>query len=321
MRLPWTPPRDKEFDVVGMGCAAMDVVAVVERLPALDEKIHALEMDRHGGGPVGTALAVVARMGLKAAFAGQVGDDFAGEFIIDEFRRDGVDLRGEVVHPHTQSQISLVLVDKATGKRTVVSGRGELADATCDRLRHEMSRKGKILHVDGYDMDAAICFADECKMAGGAVVYDAGSVKEGSLEMLARADVAVVSRVFAEKMFGHRDWEAACRALLETGPSYTGVTLGEQGAAGLDGEEFFEVPAFPVDPVVDTTGAGDVFHGALDVAVLKGWDFRTCMTFASAVAAMKCRRLGGRAGIPTFDEATAFLKDAGGGFRRGLNDG
>jgi sulfofructose kinase len=95
------------------------------------------------------------------------------------------------------------------------------------------------------------------------------------------------------------------------GPSYAGVTLGAQGAAGLDGEEFFEVAPFKVDPVVDTTGAGDVFHGALDVAILKGWDFKTCMTFASAVAAMKCRKLGGRAGIPTFAEATAFLQERG----------
>ena len=311
MKLPWAPPRGKEFDVVGMGCAAMDVVAVVERLPAADEKVHALAMERHGGGPVGTALTVCARMALKAAFAGQVGDDFAGKFVVDEFKREGVDLRGEVVHRHTQSQISLVLVDRATGKRTVISGRGELADAVCDRLRHEMARKGKILHVDGYDMDAAICFADECKAAGGIVVYDAGSVKEGSLELLARADVAVVSRVFAEKMFGHGDWEAACRGLTELGPSYAGVTLGEQGAVGLDGEEFFEVPAFKVEPVVDTTGAGDVFHGALDVAVLKGWDFKKCMTFAAAVAAMKCRSLGGRDGIPNFDEAATFLKERG----------
>ena len=311
MKLPWKPPRGKDFDVVGMGCAAMDVLAVVERLPALDEKVHAREMDRQGGGPVGTALTVVARMGLAAAFAGQVGDDFAGEFVIDEFRREGVNLRGEVVHPHTQSQISLILVDKKSGKRTAVSGRGELAEALCDRMRHELARKGKILHVDGYDMDAAICFADECRAAGGIVVYDAGSVKEGTLELLARTDVAVTSRVFAEKMFGHRDWEAACRALTEMGPSYAGVTLGEEGAVGLDGEEFFEVPPFPVEPVVDTTGAGDVFHGALDVGILKGWDFKKCMTFASAVAAMKCRRLGGRAGIPTFAEATAFLKERG----------
>ena len=311
MKLPWKPPRGKDFDVVGMGCAAMDVLAVVERLPALDEKVHAREMDRQGGGPVGTALTAVARMGLAAAFAGQVGDDFAGEFVIDEFRREGVNLRGEVVHPHTQSQISLILVDKKSGKRTAVSGRGELAEALCDRLRHELARKGKILHVDGYDMDAAICFADECRAAGGIVVYDAGSVKEGTLELLARTDVAVTSRVFAEKMFGHRDWEAACRALTEMGPSYTGVTLGEEGAVGLDGEEFFEVPPFPVEPVVDTTGAGDVFHGALDVGILQGWDFKTCMTFASAVAAMKCRRLGGRAGIPTFAEAREFLRERG----------
>lgn len=315
MELPWKPPRGKEFDVVGMGCAAMDVLAVVERLPTLDEKIHALQMDRQGGGPVGTALTVVARMGLAAAFAGQVGDDFAGEFVIDEFRREGVDLRGEVVHPHTQSQISLILVDGATGKRTAVSGRGELAEAVCDRMRHEMAQKGKVLHVDGYDMDAAICFADECRAAGGIVVYDAGSVKDGTPELLARTDVAVTSRVFADKMFGHRDREAACRALVEMGPSYAGVTLGEEGAVGLDGETFFEVAPFPVEPVVDTTGAGDVFHGALDVAILKGWDFKKCMTFASAVAAMKCRRLGGRAGIPAFDEAIAFLAERGFDFK------
>jgi sugar/nucleoside kinase (ribokinase family) len=311
MKLPWKATPGKEFDVVGMGCAAMDIVAEVDRLPELDEKMHALSMDRQGGGPVGTALIVCARMGLSAAFAGQVGDDFAGQFVIDEFRREGVDLRGEVVHAGTRSQISLVLVDRPSGKRTVISGRGELADAVCDRLRHEMARVGKVLHVDGYDMDAAICFADECRAAGGIVVYDVGSVKEGTVDLLARTDVAVTSRVFADDMFGHGDREAACRALVEMGPSYAGVTLGEAGAVGLDGDEFFEVPPFPVEPVVDTTGAGDVFHGALDVAILQGWDFKACMTFASAVAAMKCRVLGGRAGIPTFDEAMAFLAERG----------
>jgi sulfofructose kinase len=315
MKLPWKPPRGKEFDVVGMGCAAMDLLAVVERLPNLDEKMHALKTDRQGGGPVGTALVVVARMGLKAAFAGQVGDDFAGQFIIDEFRREGVDLRGEVVHRRAKSQISFVLVDRPTGKRTVVTGRGTLADATCDRLRHEMSARGKILHVDGYDMEAAICFADECRAAGGIVVYDAGSVYEGNDELLARTDVAITSRVFAEKMFGHRDYEAACRALVEMGPSYAGVTLGAEGAVGLDGETFFEVAPFKVEPVVDTTGCGDVFHGALDVAILKGWNLKESMTFAAAVAAMKARKLGGRAGIPNFAEATAFLAERGFDFK------
>ena len=310
MKLPWKPPS-KEFDVVGMGCAAMDIVAVVDHIPAVDEKTHALAMDRHGGGPVGTALTVVARMGLRAAFAGQVGDDFAGHFVMDEFKREGVNLRGEVVHKAAQSQISLVLVDRASGKRTVVSGRGELADAACDRMRHEMARRCRILHVDGYDMDVAICFADEARLAGAAVVYDAGSVKPGCEDLLGRSDVALVSRVFAEQLYGHRDWELVCRELRLRGPSYVGVTLGEEGAVAFDGEEFFAVPAFPV-AVMDTTGAGDVFHGALDVGILRGWAFKDCVVFGSAVAAMKCRELGGRAGIPSFEEAAAFL--AGRGF-------
>ena len=186
-----------------------------------------------------------------------------------------------------------------------------MGEARCDRMRHEMATRGKILHVDGYDMEAAICFADACRHAGGAVLYDAGSVKPRSRDLLSRTDVAVTSRTFAEKMFGGNDWEAACYGLREMGPTYTGVTLGAEGAVGLDGDDFFFIPPFYAGPVVDTTGAGDVFHGALDVAILQGWDFRKCMTFAAAVAAIKCTTLGGRAFIPTFAEALAFLRAQG----------
>jgi sugar/nucleoside kinase (ribokinase family) len=288
----------------------MDVVCLLERYPAQNEKVHALTMERHGGGPVGTALAAVARLGFRASFIGQVGDDFAGRFVISEFEREGVDVCSEVVQEDTDSSISVCLIDKKTGDRTVVSRRGELVEVGPEALRVGAARGGSILHVDGYDMGAATAAARIAKENGTAVVYDCGSVYDGTEELLKYTDVAVTSEKFARQMFGDAPLEDACRRLRGCGPKYTGVTLGGRGAVGLDGERFFEVPAFDVE-VVDTTGAGDAFHGGLDAGVLLGLDFERAMVLAAAVAALKCTRLGGRAGLPTIDELRGFLAERG----------
>ncbi len=310
LRIPWKPLRDREFDVIGLGCASMDIIARVPYIPAKNEKIHALEMERSGGGPVGTALVVVARLGFKASFIGQVGDDFAGNYIIDEFQREGVAVIHEVVHPETRSQISIVLVDKESGDRTIVSGRGELAPAGPSDLRINAVKFGKVLHVDGYDMRAAIATAKIAQKEGIAVVYDCGSVKEGSLELLKYTDIAMVSEKFARQLVDTADYERVCTSLKEYGPEYAGVTLGKRGVYAMDDYSFFHVPAFDV-PIVDTTGAGDVFHGALDAGLLLGLGFREMLIMASAVSAIKCGTLGGRAGIPTMEILKAFLKDNG----------
>jgi sulfofructose kinase len=308
--LPWSPPADRAFDVVGLGCAAMDVVCLLERYPAQNEKVHALTMERHGGGPVGTALTAVARLGFRASFIGQVGDDFAGRFVISEFEREGVDVCSEVVQKDTDSSISVCLIDKKTGDRTVISKRGELAEVGPEALRVGAAGGGSILHVDGYDMGAAIAAARIAKENGTAVVYDCGSVYDGTEELLKYTNVAVTSEKFARQMFGDAPLKDACYRLRECGPEYIGVTLGGRGAVGLDGERFFEVPAFDVE-VVDTTGAGDAFHGGLDAGVLLGLDFERAMVLAAAVAALKCTKLGGRAGLPTIDELRGFLAERG----------
>jgi ribokinase len=288
----------------------MDVVCLLERYPAQNEKVHALTMERHGGGPVGTALTAVARLGFRASFIGQVGDDFAGRFVISEFEREGVDVCSEVIQKDTDSRISVCLVDKQTGDRTVVSRRGELVEVGPEALRVGAARGGSILHVDGYDMEAAIAAARIAKKSGAAVTYDCGSVYDGTEELLKYTDVAVTSEKFARQMFGDAPLEDACCRLRECGPKYTGVTLGGRGAVGLDGDRFFEVPAFDVE-VVDTTGAGDAFHGGLDAGVLLGLDFERAMVLAAAVAALKCTKLGGRAGLPTIRELRGFLVERG----------
>ncbi len=310
LKIPWNPPKAKESDVIGLGCAAMDIVALVPYIPARNEKIHALEMERSGGGPVGTALVVVSRLGFKASFIGQVGDDFAGSYIINEFRKEAVAVIHEVVHRETRSQISMVLVDAESGDRTIVSGRGELAPAGPSDLRINAVKFGKILHVDGYDMRAAIAAAKIAQREGIAVVYDCGSVKDGSFELLKYTDVAVVSEKFARQLVDTQDYERVCAALKEYGPEYVGVTRGRRGVYAMDDYSFFHVPSFDV-PVVDTTGAGDVFHGALDVGLLLGLGFREILILASAVSAIKCGKLGGRAGIPDMAALKFFLDENG----------
>jgi ribokinase len=310
LKIPWEPPDDREFDVIGLGCAAMDIVARVPNIPSQNEKIHALEMERSGGGPVATALVVVSRLGFKASFIGQVGDDFAGRFVLNQFRKEGVAVIHEVVHRETRSQISMVLVDEKTGDRTIVSGRGELAPAGPTDLRINAVKFGSILHVDGYDMKAAIAAAKIAQREGIVVVYDCGSVKDGTIELLRNTDIAVVSKKFARQLADTADYERVCLMLREHGPEYVGVTLGRRGVYAMDDYSFFHVPAFDVT-VIDTTGAGDVFHGAIDVGLLLGLGFREILILASAVSALKCGELGGRAGIPDLPVLKTFLNDNG----------
>jgi sugar/nucleoside kinase (ribokinase family) len=245
----------------------MDVVCLLERYPDRDEKAYAIEMELHGGGPVGTALTAVARLGFNASFIGQVGDDFAGRFIVSEFERESIEVHPDAVQTDSGSQVSICLVDKGSGDRTVISKHGGLSETV-------------------------------------------GSVYDGTEELLKHTDVAVTSGKFARRMFGDAPLEDVCRRIRDYGPTYTGVTLGGRGAVGLDGDRFFEVPAFDVE-VVDTTGAGDAFHGGLDEGVLLGLDFERAMVLAAAVAALKCTKLGGRAGLPTIGGLRGFLAERG----------
>jgi sulfofructose kinase len=321
--MPWYPPDDRPFDVAGLGCAAMDVVCLLERYPERNEKVYALTMGRHGGGPVGTALTAVARLGFRASFIGQVGDDFAGRYIFSEFKREGVDVHTDAVQEGVRSQVSICLVDQSSGDRTVVSRYGELVVTERDGPRIAAVCNSCILHVDGYDMEAAVSAARAARDVGTAVVYDCGSVHDATVELLKYTDIAVTSEKFIRQMFGDIPLEEACRRLRDYGPSYTGVTLGGRGAVGLDGERFFEVPAFDV-LVVDTTGAGDAFHGGLDVGILLGLDFERAVILASAVAALKCTELGGRTGLPTLEEVRRFIAERGHSFledmKRGKNN-
>lgn len=298
-----------EYDVVGVGYCAVDYLGIVPRYPDMDEKMPLTEFVRQGGGITATAMAAVARLGGKARYIGKVGDDDFGRFIISELDKEGVDTTRVVIEPGAESQFSFVVVDQVTGNRTIFwTSSGIVFDAS--EIRGEDILAGKVLHVDAHHPSAAIQAATWASEAGMPIVMDAGTMRPGSEELARLSTVLIPSTLFARQFTGEDDPEKAARKMFDSTKLITGVTLGERGCVYVTKDGVFHQPAFPVE-VVDTTGAGDVFHGALSFGVSRGWQAREIVEFASAVAALKCTKLGGRTGIPTYDQTIEFLKGTG----------
>ena len=297
------------YDVVGLGCACLDFLGIVPHMPDQDEQVWMSDSIQQGGGMVSTALVTLSRLGASTAFVGKIGDDMAARVIKEEFDLYGVDSEHMIMEPGAASPVSMILVDESTGQRTIMAG-GSTVELSPSEVSAEMVASAKYLHLDNTNRQAALAAARIARIARVPVVLDADTMSPpGDLEDLLRlTDYLIASRVFSEELTGLADPWAAVKALSGYGSSVTVVTLGEEGSYTLAGGRSFHTPAFPVD-VVDTTGAGDVYHGAFVFGLLREWKLEKTAEFASAVAAMSCTRLGGRQGIPTLDEAISFLRD------------
>ena len=296
----------KPFDVVGLGYSAVDYLGIVPRYPCLDEKMLITEFAKQGGGLTATAMVTVTRLGGRASYIGKVGGDDFGRFIIEELEKDSVDTGRVVVDPSVTSQFAFIAIDQATGKRTIFWTQSGVM------LHPEEIKKGdilagKVLHVDSHYPKAALQAVTWANEAGIPVVMDAGTMREGSIEIAERTDALITSTLYARQFTGQDDPEKAAQMMFNERRLVSGVTLGDQGCVYVTKDGAFHQPAFEVD-VVDTTGAGDVFHGAISFGLAKGWPVPRIMEFAAAVAAIKCTKLGGRAGIPSHTEAVAFLR-------------
>jgi sulfofructose kinase len=297
----------KRWDVVGIGHCALDLVALVPKRAPKGSKTEVRDLILEGGGPVATAMVTLARLGRRVTCVGAVGDDMPGKLIVDGLAKELVDTSAVVVQPGRQSKISLVWVEEGTGDRTIFWSRGTvqpLGTADADLSPIDAAR---VLHVDGLEMPLSLEAARRANRVGVEVVLDAGSERNGMEELAASAGVVAASEPFAITVTGVKDpGDMVKRLHAEFGTRWTIVTLGGRGSVGTDGGEPIWEPAPQVD-VVDTTGAGDVFHGALVFAILRRWPLDVSLRFSNTVAAMKCRRLGGRAGIPSLAELRARL--------------
>ncbi len=296
---------------MGVGLAVFDQLILWEDARAAVAEAKVLDWDIQGGGMVATALVAVARLGGGAEFWGAVGSDWMGERILQGLREEGVDVSQVLRVQGASGPVVLVCVDRATGERHFRYWRGFEDPPGRIGSPERLTGAGCLL-VDGTRVQSALAVASEARRRGLPVVGDFGSVRGGAGKLLPLADYAIASEGCARQLSSGGDWRQACREIQRLGPRCVVVTMGSRGLICLEGERFLEMPAFAVE-VVDTTGAGDVFHGAFCLGLVEGFGLEENLRFASAVAALKCRRLGGRAGIPTRPEVEQFLRDRGEG--------
>lgn len=307
----------RRTEVVGVGCAALDYLGVVAGMPSFDdpESAKAEPWLISGGGPVATALVALARLGVATSYLGVLGDDMVGRAVTEEFARQDVDV-SHLRHDRTfRSLTSLVLVEAGTGRRAFVSFKDSDPGFEWAERDRELIREARFLHLDSWYPAIGVPAAEIAREAGVPVCLDAYRVDARTAEWVALADLLIANESFPRRYTGEDDLERACRRLLAQGPTVVVVTLSERGCLVATREESFHVEGFPVQ-VVDTTGAGDVFHGAFLYGLLEGWPLAETASFANAAGALACRRLGGRSAIPSLAELDAFLTERGRGSDR-----
>lgn len=297
-----------KVDVVGLGLNAVDTVLEVERFPPLGGKERVVSISRQAGGQVATTLVACRRLGLTARYIGKVGDDEAGRIQIESLQREGIGIEGTQVTPGATTQFGEIIVDRSTGERTVFWDReSRLAVGPWD-FKPEMIAAARALHIDGCDVDAALAAAQTARSCGIPVFADLDTVYPGIEAVLPHINYLVASAGFLPEITRQADPFCALRATTDRFKiSVCGMTVGRDGAIVLSEGQFFYSPGFVVE-TIDTTGAGDVFHGALIYGVLKGMSLPRTLDFANALAALNCAALGARGGIRGVGEAENLVR-------------
>lgn len=291
------------YDVVGVGVPYLDMVVRVGSMPELNQSAPIAGFQFAGGGKVPTALVAASRLGMTTALVAGLSDDSFGAMIRSELEREGVALKAAA--KATNSAISVVLADEATQSRTILYSEGEVPETGL--FETDDGIDGGLLHVSasGPVERSAIAWA---KRKGIPVMLDADYYDPEFEAMAADITLFIGSEHYFRTFSPGLALADKLRRIRSRGPRIVIATLGDKGCMLLDEHGVEEIPAFAVQ-VADTTGAGDVFHGAYAVAYLKGWDARRSAIFASAVSAMKCRSPGGREGIPILEEVERFLEN------------
>lgn len=292
-----------------IGHASGDLTMRLDAYPAENSKAEVDALIEAGGGPAANAACLLASWGVGTAFAGAVGDDTYGRRVLDDFRAAGVDISLVQVQPGEATAVSFILVNRANGSRTIINRRrsGPPARLGAGVPGHWRPR---LLLFDGHELPASLAaiqaFPDALTM------LDAGSLREGTDALAGRVDYLVCSERFARQATGlsaldSPDARSQCLARLrERNPRTVVVTLGERGLIYDDGRHTGHLPAMNVRPV-DTTAAGDVFHGAMAFALLQNMPLLQALALATTAAGLSVQSPGGRASIPTLAAVRAAM--------------
>ena len=298
--------KPSRVDLVGVGLNATDTLIALPAFPARGSKVEYSSASVLPGGQVATAVVACQQWGMSTRYVGIVGDDAAGTLHAEAFARAGVESRLFAV-PGGASPQSLILVD-AGGERTILYRRDERVALRPEHLDRECIVNARALHVDGYDTRAAAVAAGWAREAGIPVIADLDDLYPGVEDLLYNVDYLIVSRDIPGRLIQEADLETALRQMHRRyGCRLTAATLGQDGVLAWNGEQLHHSPAYRV-PVLDTTGAGDIFHAGFIYGLLQNWPLGRQMDFGCAAAALNCMATGARGGIQAPEAIAAFMK-------------
>ena len=296
-----------KVDLVGVGLNATDTVIPLSTYPARGSKTEYSTVSTLPGGQVATTVVACQHWGLRTRYVGKLGDDLAATLHREAFSHAGVETRIITV-PGAASAQSLILVDDQ-GERTVLCRRdseARLALHPAD-LQREWITNARALHVDGYDTEAAILAATWARAAGVPVIADLDELYPNVEDLITNVDYLIVSRDFPSRLTAEPDLEQALRKMYRRYSSrLAAATLGQEGVLAFDGKQLLHTPAYCV-PVVDTTGAGDIFHAGFIYGLLQDWPLDRQLEFACAAAALNCTAVGARGGIHPLDDIATLI--------------
>jgi sulfofructose kinase len=297
-----------QFDVVGVGQNATDTLILLSHFPAYAGKVAFERELLSPGGQVASALVTCAKLGLRVKYIGTVGDDERGRIQLESLRESGINLDDVEVRENCPNQTAYILIDQATGERTVLWQRNDCLRLDPESMTVEKITSARLLHIDAHDTATVAKAAQIAREHRIPVTVDVDTIYHGFDQVLPHVDYLVASSEFPVQWTNERDPFRALEMIQEEFHiPVAAMTLGALGAlARVDGS-FIYSPAFVVN-CADTTGAGDVFHGAFCYAVLQKMPMRETLEFSNAMAALNCTALGARGGISTIEQARALMQ-------------
>ncbi len=288
--------ENKSFDVLCVGHASWDLIFEIKHQPHSDEKMFAEFLSSMGGGPAANAAVAVARLGGTSAFMGYLGNGDFGNMHLQEFKREGVNT-DYIFRGNQHTPVSSIYV-KPDGQRSVVNWKADVVPQSSASITKAMlqSLNPRVILFDGHEPKISRVLCDWASEKQITTILDAGSLREGTRLLADKVDILAASSAFATGMCGKVNPTQALRDLSELNNNVI-ITYGDQGLVWQRDGETGELPAHRIT-AVDTTGAGDAFHGALAFAVSRVMPWKESLAFASAAAALCCTKLGARNGLP-----------------------
>ncbi len=310
----------RSCDVLGIGLNATDTLLLLKEFPPYAGKVAFDREMLSPGGQVATAIVCCARLGLRSKYVGTIGDDLRGDIQRQSLEGTGVDTSSLIVRQNCPNQTAYILIDERTGERTVLWQRAECLRLQPAEIQDADVASARLLHIDGYDIDAAAHAAQLARRNNVPVSIDVDTIYPGFEAVLQYVDYLVAGSGWPAKWTKEQDpFKALSKIQSEYGTRLAAMTLGEFGSLALFQGRWYYSPAFEV-ACADTTGAGDVYHGAFCYAMLAGMQMEKALEFSNAAAAINCTAIGARGHIPELAEVNALIAQGRTGEVRRLED-